>query len=470
MQLIEWMNTYVLAAAVPAFLMGGGIYFMVRLRTLPLLFFRKRKRTPHRSDTKEGNSPWKALAMALAGTLGVGNLVGVASAIAMGGAGAVFWMWVSATLAMPLKYGEIVLAIRHRRVDKSGVHGGAMYYMSDCCARKHPGIGRLCAMCFAFLCLIDALSMGCIVQVNAIAGAWQGIGGIQPWMIGGGMAIGVILCGMGGVRRISACTERLVPIMTGGFVLLSVVAISGHLRDVPEVFREIFSQAFQGSSVLGGVGGYLLTRAVRYGTMRGLLSNEAGCGTSPMAHATTSWNVSPVRQGCMGIIEVFVDTHVLCTMTALVILLAWERVEDLGAEPMQMTLGAYEALLGPAARIFMCVAVLCFGAATVFCWVHYACESCEYLVSRGRKGSLTQRQCEGVRRLCILSCAGCCIRGAMMLPSQVWTVADFAIGSMTILNLVFLLSMQNEIVESSKALSTTLTAKKESAETGDTET
>ena len=153
----------------------------------------------------------------------------------------------------------------------------------------------------------------------------------------------------------------------------------------------------------------------------------------------------------MGIVEVFVDTHILCTMTALVILLAWERIEDLAAEPMQMTLAAYEALLGPVARIFLCLAVLCFGMATVFCWIHYACESCEYLVGVGNPCGNVRMQ-HMVRQLCVIMYALCCIRGAMMDPSQVWTVADFSIGSMTILNLIFLCRMRNEIVEASPDL------------------
>ena len=371
--MLEFLNTYLLGAAIPLGLGAVGLFFAVRLHAFPFLHPVRFFRTLMRKRNSGGISPLRALSMALAGVLGVGNLVGVSAAIAAGGAGAVFWMWVSATVAMLLKYAEIVLALGHRRMSADGIHGGAMYYMEDAFVGKRAWVGRLLAGVFAALCLVNAFGMGCVVQVNAMASALHGVCGFPPVALGLVTALIVFAAGLGGARAISACTERLVPLMTVGFAVISLVAIGRQATEVPFLLRQICTSAFSPDtatqSALGGVGGFLLSRALRFGTIRGLLSNEAGCGTSPMAHATADTD-DAAAQGCLGIVEVFVDTHVLCTMTALVVLLAWDQVSTLGDAPMLMTLRAYEALLGRGAGIFLAISVLFFGLATLLCWSH----------------------------------------------------------------------------------------------------
>lgn len=449
MDWLEACNTYVLGVAVPVALLIVGLLFAVWLKAFPFVHPLRVLRAVVKPHRRGGISPWRALSMALAGVLGVGNLVGVSAAIAAGGAGAVFWMWISATVAMLLKYAEIVLSVRHRHVGRQGTTGGAMYYMTAAFTGKHAWVGRLLAGVFAALCLVDAMSMGCVVQINAMAGAWQGLCGVPPWLTGTVVALVVLLAGMGGARAVSAWTERLVPLMTVGFVLISLIAIGRHAQEIPtllgEICRSAFSPSTVGHSAVGGIGGFLLSRALRFGTMRGLLSNEAGCGTSPMAHATADTD-DAAAQGCLGIVEVFVDTHLLCTMTALVVLLAWDRVCTLGETPMLMTLRAYEALLGRGAGMFLGVAVLLFGLATLLCWSHYACESCAYLV-----GDATRRA-ESVRRVCLVLYCAFCIVGALIAPTSVWSVADFAIGAMTLLNLAVLCKMHREVVSVSRPL------------------
>jgi AGCS family alanine or glycine:cation symporter len=358
-------------------------------------------------------------------------------------------MWVSATLAMLLKYAETVLALRHRRMDAGGVRGGAMYYMRDAFGGRLAWMGKGIAFVFAALCLVDAFSMGCVVQVNAMSSAWQGMWNVPTWLTGLLIALAVFAVGLGGAKAISGATEKLVPLMTVGFVIVSLVAIFSRIGQVPALLAQICASAFEvnsvGRSVLGGVGGFLLSRALRFGTMRGLLSNEAGCGTSPMAHATADTE-DAARQGCLGIVEVFVDTHLLCTMTALVVLLAGEQVSTLGDSPMLMTLRAYEALLGPWAGVFLCISVLCFGLATVFCWSHYAGEACVYLVGeRGRRSDV-------IRKLCLFVYCLFCVVGAVVAPESVWTVADFSIGCMTLLNVAVLCRMHREVEGASGAL------------------
>jgi AGCS family alanine or glycine:cation symporter len=358
-------------------------------------------------------------------------------------------MWVSATVAMLLKYAEIVLALGHRRVSADGARGGAMYYMEDAFAGKRAWIGRLIAGVFAALCLINAFGMGCVVQVNAMSSALNGVSGFPPLLLGLLTALIVFVAGLGGARVISGCTERLVPLMTVGFAVISLIAIGQRAADVPALLGKICTSAFAPDtatqSALGGVGGFLLSRALRFGTIRGLLSNEAGCGTSPMAHATADTD-DAAAQGCLGIVEVFVDTHVLCTMTALVVLLAWDQVGSLGEAPMLMTLRAYEALLGRGAGIFLAISVLFFGLATLLCWSHYAAEACAYLVGeRAKRSGLVRRGC------LVLYCAFCAV-GAVSAPPSVWTIADFSIGMMTLLNLVVLCRLHREVEERSQKL------------------
>ena len=442
MKMLEFCNTYLLGVAVPLCLLLVGLFFLLRLRAFPFLHPLRFARTVMKRSKRGGISPMRALSLALAGVLGVGNLVGVSAALAAGGAGAIFWMWVSATLAMLLKYAETVLALRHRRAGA----GGAMYYMEAAFRGRLAKVGRGIALLFAALCLVDAMSMGCVVQINAVAAAWQGGFGVPTWLTGLVCALAVFAVGLGGARRVSGATERLVPLMAVGFVTVSLMAILPHAARLPALFGAILRGAFAPDGavkgVLGGVGGFLLSRALRFGTMRGLLSNEAGCGTSPMAHATADTE-DAARQGCMGIVEVFVDTHLLCTMTALVVLLAWDKVGMLGDAPMMMTVRAYEALLGPWAGTFLCVAVLFFGLATLFCWSHYAGESCLYLVGeRGRRGARWRRGCLFV--YCLF-----CVVGAVVAPDSVWTVADFAIGCMTLLNVFVLCRMHREVEEAS---------------------
>lgn len=450
MQAIEWCNHYILSALVPLSLLVAGIFFAYKLRAFPFIHPLRMWRRMMRPRQKGGISPLRALSLALAGTLGVGNLVGVSAAIAMGGAGAIFWMWISATLAMLLKYAEIVLALRHRRLIDGEVCGSAMYYMEDCFhGKRHARWGRRLAVLFAGLCVIDAFSMGCVVQVNAVAGAWQGLINAPPWLIGVAMALLVYLVGVRGARGISACTERLVPLMTVGFAVVSMVAIGKHADMVPRLLQHICLDAFDigngHQGVLGGVLGFLLSRSLRFGTMRGLLSNEAGCGTSPMAHATAQTD-DAAAQGCMGIVEVFVDTHVLCTMTALVVLLAQEQTLLPTDVPMLMTLRAYEALLGTGAAVFIGIAVLFFGLATVFCWSHYAMQACSYLAGdRVHRASL-------VRRLTLVSYCVFCVLGAIVAPQSVWALSDFSIGSMTVLNVGFLCYLWREVVKESRTL------------------
>lgn len=432
--MIKWLSSYAFGVGVPLVLVLTGTFFTCRVG-LVCATHPRHMLAGMLQRSGDGTSPVRALTLALAGTLGVGNLVGVASAIYYGGAGAVFWMWVSALVAMSLKYAEVVLAVSHRRTDANGKHrGGAMYYIVDCFAsRGMGGIGRALAAAFAVLCVIDGVSMGCVIQTNAIGGVFEGICGIP------GLLTGVVLCiltaviMLGGSERIMRATDFLVPIMTGGFVVLSCAVLILKAGEIPEAIRSIFSAVFTPRSALGGLGGFAMARALRYGAMRGLVSNEAGCGTAPIAHACADTD-HPAKQGFWGIFEVFADTLVLCSMTALVILISYDKVAHFGDNSIMMTVRAYTAVLGDWAGYFLCAAVLFFGFATVVCWGHYALEALSYLTpSKGARLGF----------ICVFA-TGAAV-GTVAAPAALWGIADFAIGAMTLINLAVLLLMQGEV-------------------------
>ena len=432
--MIEWINSYLFGMGVPCALVLAGAFFSLRVGVACVRHPVKMLRGML-ARSGSGTSPVRALTLALAGTLGVGNLVGVASAIWYGGAGAVFWMWGSALVAMSLKYAEVVLAVSHRRTDSAGEHrGGAMYYITDCFARFGcAGLGKLLAVLFAALCVLDGLSMGCVIQTNAIGGVFEGICGIPPLLTGAVLCVLTAAVMLGGSARIMKATDLLVPIMTGGFMLLCIGVLILRAGQIPHAMRSIFSAVTDVRAALGGVGGFAVARALRYGAMRGLVSNEAGCGTAPIAHACADTD-HPAKQGFWGIFEVFADTLVLCSMTALVILVSYDKVAVYADNSIMMTVRAFTLVLGDWSGYFLCVMVLFFGFATVVCWGHYALEALSYLTKS-----------RGVRVGFILVYALGAAVGTVAAPAALWSVADLAIGAMTLINLAVLLLMQREV-------------------------
>lgn len=437
--MLEWINRYVFGAAVPLCLLGVGLYFLVTLRFFPftrsravLGYFAKREKG-------EGTSPLRALCLALAGTLGVGNIVGVSSAIYLGGFGAVFWMCLSALAAMILKYAEIVLAMRHRRRRETGGYGGgAPYYISDIlAARGLPKMGRGMAAVFAVLCIADAIFMGCVIQVNAVSSSLAGVLSVPPLLSGAVLAVLCLLLFSQKEGSVGAVTERLVPFMSVAYVVLSLWCIFVRRGDLGWAIGRIFEDAFRPQSAAGGVLGFLFSRALRFGSMRGLVSNEAGCGTSPIAHASSNAK-SPVEQGFFGLVEVFVDTILLCSMTALVVVLNYDAASAFGENPMMMTIRAYSAPFSGgtavAVEAFLAVAVLLFGFATLICWGHYGVQSLAYLTEN-----------RGVRGAFVLVYSLFAVFGAVSAPASVWTAADLAIGAMTVINVAVLFLGRREV-------------------------
>ena len=406
----------------PFFLLGTGVYFAFLL--LPCLLQRRRGAR----EVSRSRGSVRAVAVALAGTLGVGNIAGVASAIALGGAGAVFWMWVSALLAMFLKYAEVVLALRYRRYDESGrAHGGAPYYVRKAFG---GGVGRALGGAFAVLCLLCMLTLGGVVQSAAASEAMQRAFSVPTVLTGAVLGVGacaVLWQGGKGVER--ACTV-LVPLVCVLFALGSFAAILLRAQALPSALAAIFKGAFCAESAASGALGFLSSHALRYGVARGIVSNEAGCGTAPIAHAAADV-ARPAKQGAWGILEVFVDTILLCTMTALVILTSGVPVQQGGG--MAYALAAYEAVLGRVASPLLAASVLIFAFATVLCWAHYGAE-CVYALKKSGKP---------LPLFVLLSC----LLGALFAPTVIWEVTDLVLALMTLLNLAALFILRREVKE-----------------------
>lgn len=435
--MIDLLNKYVLGAAVPSLLVIFGIYFGFRLGWFHILHPIK---TVRLALSGGGKQAFSALTLALAGTLGVGNIVGVAAAIAGGGCGAVFWMWVSAFFAMILKYSEIVLAMRHRRYDKNeNAHGSAMYYINGSfLSRGYKKTGAAVSAVFALFFILNSLTMGSLIQVGAVTDSLSSAFSVPEPITAAVLAALTLFVLLGGKNTVLKLTERIVPLMTLCVLVLSVAVLVIKAEELPSAFARIFSEALDFRAVGGGVFGFFLSDAVRLGTMRGLVSNEAGCGTSPTAHAESK-NALPATQGIWGIFEVFVDTILLCTVTALVLIVSGVPLE--GESFMDMTLSAYASVLGGWSSYLLAAAVLCFGFATVVCWSHYGNEGVYYLSEKPW----------AKKAFCIVYVCSVLL-GGFVSSGAPWQLADLAIGAMTVINLFVLFLARKEIDEESRVL------------------
>ena len=437
-KIIEFVNRYLLGVAVPAQLIIMGIYFGFRLGWFHILHPIRTVRYALSGDRKKAFS---ALTLALAGTLGVGNMVGVASALALGGCGAVFWMWVSAAFAMILKYSEITLSIRHRAYEANGAaRGGAMYYVRDIFALRGANkIGKLLSVLFALLFVLCALTMGSILQSRAVSDALR-VSFSLPTSVGSAIlsALTLLVCAFG-KRGVMRATEKIVPLMTLAILILSGAVLFLRAEEIPAAFTRIFKEAFALRAAGGGILGFLLSDTLRLGAMRGLISNEAGCGTSPTAHAESEPSCA-ARQGIWGIFEVFVDTILLCTVTALVIIVSGVPLD--ASDLMGVTLRAYSSVLGAASEYVVSLSIFCFGFATVICWSHYGAEGVYYLCPR-----------PAARRAFTALFAVAVFLGGIFSADTAWQTADLAVGAMTVINLFVLLLGEREIAEETESLS-----------------
>lgn len=435
MKTIAFLNKYVFGTAIPIMLVVAGIYYFFLLRGFYIVKPITVIKAMFKKQDKNGVSPFKAVSLALAGTLGVGNIVGVSAAIYLGGYGSVFWMWISALCAMLLKYAEIVLAMKYRVYDKNGTPSGSamMYIKAYFNSIGLTSLGKYVALIFAFFCIINALTMGNMIQVNAITRSFDSAFSVSPLILGICIAVIVFFIISKGLGVISNITEKLVPLMTVGYIILSVAVMIVRYDRLDDAFAEIFSSAFNFDAAVGGITGFVFSKALRYGTMRGLISNEAGCGTAPTAHAVSNAKI-PAEQGFLGIFEVFIDTIVLCTMTAIVVIISYGEVEHFGNNFIMMTISSYSFVLGDFAKYFLLIAVFCFAFATIICWSHYGMECIRYISKKVY-----------AEKIFIIVYSISVLFGAVFDPDWVWDMADLAIGVMTFINVIVITLMSKDV-------------------------
>lgn len=384
------------------------------------------------SEAEKNITPFQAVTTALASTVGTGNIVGVATAISRGGPGAVFWMWVSAFFGMMAKYAEIVLAVKYREVDKDGMHhGGPMYYIEK-------GLNmKWLAVIFAIFGTLATFGIGNMTQANSIAGSLNSTFGIPVLIIGIAIAVITGLVIIGGIKRIASVTEKLVPFMAVFYIIGATIILLFNIEKIPAAFGTIFASAFSLQSVEGGVTGYVIARAMRFGVARGVFSNEAGLGSAPIAHAASNTE-DPVEQGLWGIFEVFVDTFVICSLTGLVIVTS--GLYETGLDGADLTLAAFSQTLGSGGAAFVSFGILCFALSTILGWSYYGQQCLGYLTGNNKMVDIVYSV--------IFTCLT--IVGSVGGLTLIWSIADTLNGLMAIPNLIALLILSKVVVDLTK--------------------
>ena len=416
-------------------LCGTILAFRIKLFQIlmPAGFFRDLRS----AGAGNGTSPFVSLCTALAGTLGVGNIAGVATAIGSGGPGAVFWMWIGAAVCASVKYGEVTLAVKYRRQKGNRYYGGAMYTIRDGLSGKigYRGASALGGL-FAILYTANSLVMGNLIQSNSAATVTND--GRVRLIICIILAAGVAAVAASGPGKIGRVTSTLIPPLSLVYIAISIYVIVSNGSLLPTVFRDIFSGAFNFRAAAGGTAGFGIKEAVRYGVTRGIFSNEAGCGTSPTAHAEANVDL-PHKQGCFGIFEVFFDTPVLCTMTAIVILIGRQKYGITGDGGVEDTLFVFQKLAGTYAFSIIGISVVLFAYATVIAQLYYG---------RTAIGYLTHSRIPQIA-FSIVTVAVTAL-GGFVEPGIIWTVADTVVGIMTVINVIVLITLSGTVAKEAK--------------------
>jgi len=471
MAFLDWLthvnneiNTFVWVTLGLALLIGTGVLMTILTKFFQITHIRHwfketlgslfSKKVSSHTGEKASISQFQALCTALAATMGVGNIAGVAAAIVAGGPGAIFWMWVAAFFGMMTNYSENVLGIYYRRKVNGEWAGGAMYYLRDGLGAKKgcKGIGKVLAVLFACFAILASFGIGNMGQVNKIVVnmesafsipalsnvvLYEGVT-LYSLLIGVALLILAAVILLGGLQRIANVAEKIIPVMIVLYVLGSLVIIGIHCGQIGSAFGAIFSGAFTGKAAWGGAVGITLKQVVTWGFKRGVFSNEAGLGSSVMVHSNSNVR-EPARQGMWGIFEVFVDTIVVCTMTALVILTSGVIDLNTGAlaagagDDATLVAAAFRSTYGSVGEMFVALAILLFAFTTVLGWSQYGSKAVEYLGGRRAK-----QVYKVVFVLLILS-------GALLTSSLAWDISDTFNGLMMIPNLIGVLALSGQV-------------------------
>ena len=434
---ITRINAFVWGIPALILILGVGLYLSIKTRFVQVRLFPEALKTFLLSFRSKGTS-YKALCTALAATIGTGNLVGVAGAIAIGGPGSIFWMWVCALLGMATKFAESTLAVCYQKKNEKGERvGGPMYMIRDGLEKNWHWLSGV----YCFMGVAAAFGVGNATQVNAITGgirsAFLTMGFSYPqWgnlAVGVGVSVLILLILLGGAGKIGDMAQKLVPAAAAIYLLLGTGILILRSRYIPAALHAIVSGAFRPQAVTGGVISSIFT-AVRVGAARGVFTNEAGMGTAAIAHGSASVR-HPVQQGLMGIMEVFLDTIVICTLTALVILCSGISIPfsvDMGAA---ITSSAFTAVCGTWASVCIALILCCFAFATILGWGLYGARCAQFLFG------------DGVWSLFVWIQAITVIIGSLLKTGVVWMISETVNGLMAIPNLIALALLCPKLVE-----------------------
>ncbi|OKY76021.1 MAG: sodium:alanine symporter family protein [Desulfobulbaceae bacterium DB1] len=424
--LISTLSGWIWGPPMLILLVGTGLYLTILLRGMQFRALPHALRLIwHKELGTEGDiSHFAALMTALAATVGIGNIVGVATAISIGGPGAVFWMWMTGLVGMATKYAEAVLAVKYREKGEYGMRGGPMYYLA-----KGAGLPRL-AWLFALFTAMATFGIGNMTQANAVAAIFQSTFNIEPWLTGTVLMLLTGLVILGGIKSIGRFTSLLVPFMIVGYVGAALLVLTLNASEIPHALYLIFYHAFNPSAATGGFVGATVAAAMRYGVARGVFSNESGLGSAPIA-AAAARTKDPVKQALVSMTQTFIDTLVVCTMTALVILTApcWLQ----GVAPGQLTSASFGDTLGQGGVVIVALATGLFAYSTLIGWNYYGEKAVEYLA--GPRAINPYR----VVFVCVV------IVGAMMKLEFVWNFSDLMNGMMAIPNIIGLLLLSQVV-------------------------
>lgn len=439
-----------------ALLVGGGIVLTMLTRGIQFRkFVYALKNTLGKVFTKveagEGEmTPFQAMSTALAGTVGTGNIAGITTALVLGGAGTMFWLWITALIGMCTKYSEVLLAVKYRERNEIGDWvGGPMYYIKNGMGKNWKWLAGL----FAIFTMLASFGIGNGVQVgNIVKSINKAISTFNPdftgqstvnLVLGIVLAILVAIVVFGGIKRIGAVTEKLVPFMAVIYIVACLIVVIRYAGTIPAVFRDIFAGAFSPKGVTGGVVGSMMI-CIQWGVKRGVFSNEAGLGSAPIAHASTS-ETDPVKQGLYGIFEVFIDTIVICTLTGLTILCAMKGAgltldfgnkdsisTDINADALGSVFGSH------AGALIIAIGIALFAFSTVLGWALYGARACEFVF-----GTKVLKIYQAIYVVVV-------VIGATMKLSLVWDIADTLNGFMAIPNLIAVLALSPIVIRETK--------------------
>lgn len=432
---VRWINGIAWGWPMLVLILGTGLYLMIALKAMPLrqigpafkLLWQGRK------GGGEGEiSPFKALMTSLSATIGTGNIVGVAGAIAIGGPGALFWMWCTALVGMATKYAEAVLAVRYREQDASGnFSGGPMYYIQN-------GLGanwKWLAIAFALFGTVAGFGIGNTVQANAVAGALNESFALDVRYTGAALFVLAVMVIFGGVKRIASVAGFLVPFMASAYILAGLVVVAVNIQQLPAMFTMVIDAAFNGMAAVGGFAGAVMADAISKGVARGVFSNEAGLGSAPIAHAAAQTD-DPVRQGKIAMLGTFIDTLLVCSVTGFAILLSgvWQGGES-GA---QLSMAAFDSVL-PGGQYIVSIGLVVFAFTTILGWSYY-CERCVVYL-------LGAKAVPVFRVFWVIAIP----IGAVAQLDTVWLIADTLNAFMALPNLIALLLLSPVLIALTKA-------------------